>query len=180
MILLNNTSKDKDWLKFYWQQLLNKGLTRKGFANLEMEIKALNHLVYVNGIDFVDPRKPTNTLESTIINTVNVYIVALSWPDQGTHQAVAQGFAHLIESWIKPKFGIELAKIQDLLITPLEKAISSGDNKIAQLGAWHCFYFLIRACFENKYTKLNKYLYGKFLTLFMVKSCQNYKYRKIT
>lgn len=95
-------------------------MTKKHYSNLEMEISALNHLVYVNGVDFIDPRNTTNTLESTIKSIVEVYRVALSSDSFDVHKAVAQGFIHIIESCIKPKYDINLTKIEELLINPLE------------------------------------------------------------
>lgn len=95
-------------------------MTKKHYSNLEMEISALNHLVYVNGVDFIDPRNTTNTLESTIKSIVEVYRVALSSDSFDVHKAVAQGLIHIIESCIKPKYDINLTKIEELLINPLE------------------------------------------------------------
>ena len=168
MRLFDNTSKDTDCLKIYLQQLLNKRMTKKSFANLEMEISALNHIIHVNGVDYVDPRSAVKTLDSTIKKTIDMYRVSLSSDSNAVHRAVSQGIIHILESWIKPKYGLDLNKIEELFITPMENLMSSGDDKIAQIGASHVYYFLTRAAFERKYTKLVNYLYEKFLHIFTV------------
>lgn len=151
--------------------MLHSKLTKKGFVNFELEITALNQLIYLNGADFIDPRSKANTLESTITKIIDLYRVALSVDSEQVHSAVAQGFMHILESWIKPKYGIDIIKIEEMLITPLELIINSGEDKIAQVGAAYCYYFLVKAAFENKYTELYDYLYAKFLKIFQVNFC---------
>jgi len=133
-----------------------------------MEISALNHLIYLNEQNFIDPRSKASTLESTIIKVLDLYKVALSCDSPQVHKAVAQGYIHILESCIKPKYGIDIPKIDELLVISLEKCITSGEDKLAQYGASHCFYFLVKAAHEKGYKELFHHLYSKYLDIFKV------------
>lgn len=78
--------------------MLHNKLTKKGFVNFELEITALNQLIYLNGPNFIDPRSKANTLESTITKIIDLYRVALSIDSEQVHNAVAQGFMHILQS----------------------------------------------------------------------------------
>lgn len=138
--------------------------------------------MFVTGVDYIDPRKKGSTLESTLRDTVEMYILALHTDSVAVHKAVAQGFMHILEYCIVPKFGISLEKIEELVIAQLNTAISSGDDKVAQLGAIYCMYFLVKGSVEKKYTKLAKYLYERVLKIFIVSplSTQSLLYRTTT
>lgn len=56
---------------------------------------------------------------------------------------------------------MDLQVISDLLITPL-KSLFSGSDTLAQHGAAHCYYFLVRGCYEQNYTELFSFLYKSF------------------
>ena len=167
MKLFESTSKDKDCLKIYLQQMLSKKLAKRKLLNHEMEISALNHLIHIWGRNFIDPRG-SQTLESTIRKVTDTYLLSLSIDSAPTHRAVAQGYIHLLESWIKQEYGLKISKIHELLVSSLEKAIWGGDDKVAQFGAAHWFYFLVRAANEKGYIELWKYLYHRYMNLFKV------------
>lgn len=133
-----------------------------------MEITALNHLIFLNGQDFIDPRSKVNTLESTVKKVTDLYKIALSVESAPVHRAVAQGYIHILESWIKPKYGLEIIKIEEMLITPLLSTLELGEDKIWQIGAVHWYYFLVKAAHENGYQELLKILYIKYLEIFKV------------
>lgn len=143
-------------------------MTKKGWISFEMEIIALNHLISLNGQDFVDPRGKGNTLESTIRKVTELYKIALSLESAEVHKAVAQGYIHILESCIKPKYGLDLAKIEEMLVTPLLASIQKGGDKVAQIGAAHVYYFLVKAAYESEYTELFKFLYSQYLEIFRV------------
>lgn len=135
-----------------------------------MEIVALSHLVQIYGTEFIDPRRDSETLESTIKRTVAWYVKALTSDDGNVYKAVAQGFMHVLESCIKPEFGMDISKINELLIRPLVTIFDGGDDKVAQIAASHIYYFLVRGSIDKEYTDLTKFLYSKFLGIFAVSS----------
>ena len=136
-----------------------------------MEIIALNHLIQLNGENFIDPRSKSSTLESTLKKVIDLYKVALSLESSPVHHAVSQGCMHILESWIKPKYGSDLGKIEQILIRPLIKIIESGEDKVAQVGAAHWIYFLIKASFESGNKELYDKLYANYLEIFKVNFC---------
>jgi hypothetical protein len=145
-------------------------------VNFESEIICLNHLIYINGPEFTDPRSKGATLESTLLKVTDLYSLALTLDSELVHRAVAQGLMHILESCIKPKYGLDLEKTTELLLQPLLKIMNKGEDNIAQKGAIHCFYFLVRACFENNYSELLNSMYTYLLTLFKGHYVEDHEY----
>ncbi|CAI2387830.1 unnamed protein product [Moneuplotes crassus] len=174
--VFNDTGTKPEWLKIYLQELLKRRISKKGLINFEMEIIALNHLIRLNGQNFIDPRSKVNTLESTIKKVTDLYKIAMSIESSEVHRAVAQGYIHILESCIKPKYGLDLEKINEMLIIPLQSSIEKGEDKVAQVAAAHVYYFMVKAAYESEYNEVFKFLYSKYLDTFKAFNIENEDY----
>ena len=89
------------------------------------------------------------------------------------HESVAQWYMHLLEYCIHPKYGIDIPKINELVLDPLRGILIGGEDVIAQHGAAHWIYFLVRGSYESGYTELFKYMYKYFLDIFTHLNLEN-------
>ena len=93
-----------------------------------MEISVLNHLIHIWGSNFIDPRG-SQTLKSIIHKVTDTYLLSLNIDSAPTHRAIAQGYIHLLESWIKQEYGLKISKIHELLVKFLASVFHNKHEK---------------------------------------------------
>ena len=149
----------------YLNTLVNKNRCMSNLYNIEYEIILLSRLMSIYKNEFIDERIGDQNLESTIANMINYFNTALCNNSSDVVEAVAQGYMHLLDYWIKSEYGIEIQTIHYFLLNPLKAVLLKGEDIFSQTGAIHWLYFLLRGSVEQGYNELFKFLYSFIIDL---------------
>lgn len=61
---------------------------------------------------------------------------------------------------------MQIERINQLLLLPLSDIVLGGGNTVAEAGAVHTIYFLVRGAYEQGNSELFKYMYVFYLEIF--------------